>query len=264
MERLLARLERTLGRYAIPNLIFYMVGGMAVVWVISMIQPVNIERLTLDRDAVRAGQWWRLVTFLFVPIGTGGLFGPLTVPLAMYFTVWVGRGLEQKWGAFRFNAYYFVGGLGTILAALIAGRAPNTWLDSSLLLAFATTFPDESILLFFVLPLRVKWLGIVAAVLIVVACVLGGWIERAAILAALANYFLFFGGHWWQKWRGRNVAVRQKARREDLRSSAPIFGQRVCAVCGAREADGTDIRVCACARCGGQQRALCLEHARNH
>jgi membrane associated rhomboid family serine protease len=260
MDRLLARLERRLGRYAIPNLILYVVGGMAVVWVLLLSRPEGVGRLMLDMDAVRRGQVWRLVTFLFIPQASS----PIWVLVNLYFTWWVGSSLEQNWGAFKFNVYYFIGAIGTIAAALIAGPTSNTWLHSSLFLAFATTFPDVSILLFFILPIRVKWLGIISALVIAFAFAVGSWGTRASIVAALVNYVLFFGGHWRQFWRQRSVAVRQKARRETLRSDVPVFGQRVCAICGAREADGTDIRVCSCDKCGGKPRALCLEHARNH
>ncbi len=258
MDRLIERLERRIGQYAIPNLILYMVGGMAVVWVASRLRPGALDRLTLDMYSVRHGQPWRLVTFLFVPLADGymALFG-------MYFTLWVGRGLERQWGTFRFNLYYLFGALGTVLAALIAGSASNTWLDSSLLLAYATVLPDETILLFFILPLRVKWLGMFTAGFILFVFATGGWVTRASIAAAFLNYFLFFGGRGWQALRGRKAAVRQNAKREQFRPT-PVFGQRVCAICGAREADGVDIRVCACAKCGGQQRNLCFEHARNH
>jgi membrane associated rhomboid family serine protease len=260
MDRLLARLERRLGRYAIPNLIVYVVVGMAVVWVLLLSRPEGVGRLVLDMDAVRRGQVWRLVTFLFIPQGSS----PIWVLVNLYFTWWVGSSLEQHWGAFKFNVYYFIGAIGTIAAALIAGPTSNTWLHSSLFLAFATTFPDVQILLFFILPIRVKWLGLIAALGIAFAFAVGTWGTRASIVAALINYVLFFGGHWRQLWRQRSVAVRQKARRETLRSDVPVFGQRVCAICGAREADGTDIRVCSCDKCGGKPRALCLEHARNH
>jgi hypothetical protein len=260
MDRLLARLERRIGRYAIPNLILYVVGGMAVVWVLSLSRPEGIERLMLDMQAVRRGEVWRLATFLFIPPRAS----PFWVLINLYFTWWVGSSLEQHWGAFKFNVYYFIGALGTIVAALIAGPTSNMWLDSSLFLAFATTFPDVTILLFFILPIRVKWLGILAAVGIAFAFVVGGWGARASIIAALVNYVLFFGGHWRQLLQQRRIGVRQKARREQLRSNAPVFGQRVCALCGAREAEGIDIRVCSCEKCGGEPRALCLEHARNH
>jgi hypothetical protein len=266
MDRLLARLERRIGRYAIPNLILYVVGGMLIVWVMSFARPDVASRLDLDMFAVRRGQLWRLVTFLFVPPSppTTRPVDMLLFAVTLYFTGWIGQSLEQHWGAFRFNAFYLVGTLGTIVAALIAGGASNTWLDVSLFLAFATVFPDVGILLFFVLPVRVKWLGWLAGAFLLYQLGVGSWPERAAIVAALSNYLLFFGEHWWGALKQRNVQVRQKARREQLRSSAPVFGQRVCAICGAREANGADIRVCSCGKCGGTARALCLEHARNH
>src|SRR4030088_216723 len=138
MDRLLARLERRIGRYAIPNLIMYVVGGMAVVWVLSLSRPEGVGRLVLDMDAVRRGQVWRLVTFLFIPPRSS----PIWVLVNLYFPWWVGLALEQHWGACKFNVYYFIGAIGTIAAALIAGPTSNTWLHSSLFLAFATTFPD--------------------------------------------------------------------------------------------------------------------------
>ena len=260
MESLLARLERRFGRHAIPNLIMYIVGGMAMVWVLSSLRPAFIGRLDLDMRAVRRGEVWRLVTFLFIPPPSSSLW----ILINLYFTWWVGSSLEDKWGPFKFNAYYFTGVVSTIVASVIAGPTTNTWLDASLFLAFATVFPDVTILLFFILPIRVKWLGIVAALGIAYAAFTGDWQVRAPIAAALVNYGLFFGEHWYGAWRGRNVVTRQKARRVELEAPAPMFGQRACAICGAREADGADIRVCSCVKCGGTQRTLCLEHARNH
>lgn len=260
MERLLARLERRFGSYAIPNLIMYIVGGMAMVWVLSSLRPAFIGRLDLDMRAVRHGEVWRLVTFLFIPPPSSALW----ILINLYFTWWVGSSLEDKWGPFKFNAYYFTGALSTIIASVIAGPTTNTWLDASLFLAFATVFPDVTILLFFIVPVRVKWLGILAALGIAYAAFTGDWGVRAPIAAALVNYGLFFSEHWYAAWRGRNVVTRQKARRVELEAPAPVFGQRACAICGVREADGADIRVCSCAKCGGIQRTLCLEHARNH
>jgi membrane associated rhomboid family serine protease len=260
MESLLARLERRFGRYAIPNLILVVVGGMAVVWALSSQHPEMQERLFLDWPAVRRGQAWRLVTFLFVPFGSS-----FSLLLNLYFMWWVGSSLEQHWGAFKFNVYYFAGVLGAIVAAMITGRASNVWLnDASLLLAFATLFPDVEILLFFILPIRVKWLGILSAGAAVFFFATGGWVTRAEIAASLAGYLLFFSGHWLDVWKGRGVVVRQKARRRELESDAPVLRRRVCAICGASEADGTDIRVCSCEKCGGKPRELCLEHSRNH
>jgi hypothetical protein len=105
-----------------------------------------------------------------------------------------------------------------------------------------------------------------AAYIVYEAFVAPTWSTRAAIVAALGNYFLFFSGHWLGVWKMRSVSVRQGARRAEFRSTdgGSTFGQRVCAVCGAKESDGADIRVCSCDKCGGQPRTLCLEHARKH
>jgi hypothetical protein len=104
----------------------------------------------------------------------------------------------------------------------------------------------------------------VAALGLGYALAVGGWGTRASIVAAMGNYLLFFGGHWWGVWKSRSIQVRQKARMTQFEAGVPVFGHRVCAICGKREADGTDIRVCSCDKCGGVTRALCLEHARNH
>jgi hypothetical protein len=261
MERLLARLERRLGRYAIPNLILFVIAGMAMVFVLSLQRPEVVDRLELDMYAVRHGQYWRLVTFLIIPPS-----GTTWLLLNLYFMWWIGSSLEQHWGSFKFNVYYFTGAAGAIVAAAITGYGTNLWLnDASLLLAFATLFPDVEILLFFILPIRVKWLGMLTAAPMLYFLAVGGWGMRASILASFAGYLLFFTGHWWSLLRRERVVARQRIRRAQFESGAPpAFGARVCAICGAREVDDVDIRVCSCEKCGNKPRTLCLEHARNH
>jgi hypothetical protein len=260
MDRLLARLERRLGRFAIPNLIWYVVGGMAVVWLLAFARSPAVERLPLIWPAVLQGEVWRLVTFVFMPLP----WEPYWVLIGMYFLWWVGSSLEQHWGAFRFNVYFLTGMLGAIGCAAWLGMGTNIFVDESMFLAFATLFPDAVVMLMFILPVRVKWLGIAMALYMAYQCVQGGTVTRIMIGASMINYFLFFGGHWLDRLRSRNVQIRQQARREAFKESASVFGQRQCAICGAREAEGADIRVCSCERCGGQPRTLCLQHARNH
>jgi membrane associated rhomboid family serine protease len=292
MERLLVRLERRFGKYAIPNLITFVVGGMALVAVLSALKPEFPEHLLLDVRAVRRGEVWRLVTFLFLPPSGS----PIWLIVNLYFTWWIGSSLEQAWGAFKLNAFYLMGALLTIVAALAAGPMDNTWLDSSMFLAFATVFPDTTILLFFVIPVRVKWLGILAGLAALFFAVTGNWETRAAVAAALTNYALFFGDHWGAQRKHRALVARQRGHLERIRSGRPLvsaddadrislmrerepaavpaaesdsdampaFGRRVCAICGASEVDGTDIRVCSCDKCGNRPRTLCLAHARAH
>lgn len=263
MERLLARLERRFGGWAIPNLTAFLVGGMAIVFVLTTIRHDFFGLLTLDLPMVRHGQVWRLVTYLFLP----DTDSPIWILLSLYWLWLVASNLEHEWGSFKLNVYYLVGMIGTTIAAWISGGAVgNLWLNSSLVLAFATVFPDFEIYFFFILRLKVKWLGFLLAGFLVFQLVTGDWVVRAAIIAAMSNYFLFFSGHLMDLARRRNVQVRQTARMTSMRP-APVpveTRSRQCAICGKREEDGADIRVCSCARCGGKPRELCLEHARNH
>jgi hypothetical protein len=285
MERLLTRLERRLGRLAIPNLMTLLVGGMGIVFILTMLKPAFQSALVLDLGAVRRGEVWRLVTFLFVAPDTSPGQSPFWVVVSLYFTWWLGSSLEQQWGAFKFNAFYFVGWIATLGAALVTGYATDTWLDTALLLAFATVFPDVQILLFFILPIRVKWTGLAALAYMAFRFYSGDWTTRASIIAALVAYAVFFAGTWVAIFRNRSTASQQRSRMDAFRGGSsvpppkrasvrpppppdandpPVFGQRVCAVCGAEEAAGADIRVCTCEKCSGKPRNLCLEHARNH
>ncbi len=265
MERLLSRLERRLGKFAIPNLTHFIVGGMALVFVLSMLRPGFTELLELDLGAVERGEVWRLVTYLFIPRSTSVFW----ILLSLYWTWWIGNSLDAEWGAFKFNVYYFLGMVGTTLAAFISGRSVgNLDFNLSLTFAFATLAPDYEIFLYFILRVKMKWIALLLAAVQIVEAVSQGWPERAAIAVSFLNYFLFFGGHLIGLLRSRNVQVRQAARRTSLRTPPPAaaeaMGGRSCAICGAREEDDADIRVCSCERCGGKPRNLCLMHAKNH
>ena len=260
MDRLLARLERTiLGRLAIERLTTFIVGGMAMTYVLCLARPEFMLHLILIPQLVPV-QPWRLVTFLFLPPQTSMIW----VLFSLYFTWLVGSNLEHEWGSLKFNVYYLFGAVGTAVAGWITGTAQtNIYLNLSLFFAFATIFPDFEIRLFFVLPMKIKWMAALSAAYIVYKFFAGGMSTKAAIAVVFANYLLFFAGH---IVRGRRMLVRQAARRAEQRPRATEREEdvRVCAICGAKQADGADIRVCSCEKCGNTPRQLCLEHARNH
>jgi hypothetical protein len=269
VDRFLAKLERKYGKYAIEHLTYFIVGGMAMVFVLSMARPDFIGRLTLDLDAVMRGEVWRLITYLFIPTSRSIYW----ILFSLYWVYIVGTNLEAEWGSLKFDVFYFVGMLGTTAAAFISGApATNTWLNLSLFFAFATIFPNFEIypIPFIPFTIRVKWLAFLSAGYVLYAALLGSWGTRAAIVAAFANYVLFFAKDIAGLVRDRNVRVRQAARRASMGEVRPTAsdtrrtGGRACAICGKSEDDGADIRVCSCAKCGGAPRQLCLEHARNH
>lgn len=262
MDRLLARLDRKLGRFAIERLPTFIVGGMAIVFVLTMMKPELYGQLTLD-PALALAQPWRFVTYFFLPTSTSLIW----VLFSLYWTWLVGSNLEREWGAFKLNVYYLLGALGTTLAAWITKEPQgNFWLNTSLFFAFATVFPNYEIYIFFVVPLRVKWLALLTFAYIGFHFFSGDVGVKAAISVALVNYLLFFTGHLIGLARGKRVEMRQAARRTSFRpppEREAAAEERACAICGARQADGADIRVCSCEKCGSP-RELCLEHARSH
>jgi len=265
MDALLARLERTfLGRLAIERLTTYVVGGMAVMFVLLYMKPELYPQLTLD-PYYALKQPWRFVTYFFLPTSRSLMW----ILFSLYWTWLVGTNLEHEWGAFKLNVYYILGALGTTAVAWLTGMPQaNFWLNTSLFFAFATLFPNYEILLFFIVPIRVKWLALLMAGYIGFSFFEGDLGVKAAIGIAFGNYFLFFAGHLVALARGQQLQMKQAARRSSMRQAeedaAPPSGGRVCAICGATQEGGADIRVCSCEKCGGVPRELCLEHARNH
>jgi hypothetical protein len=226
-------LETKLGRYAIPGLIRIVVAFNALVFVLAQFNPHFIGALDLDRERVFAGEVWRLVTYIFIP-GTSSYFW---IFFFLMFLWWVGNELEAAWGSFRLNLYYFLGMLGTTLAALAFGQNfSNAMLNSALFFALARFHPEVVIYLFFVLPVKLKWLAWIYAALLVAGVVLGTAEYRVAVAVTFANYLLFFGPEHWAEFRMRR---RQGARR---RSAAATEREEVeeplhrCARCGRTEA----------------------------
>lgn len=263
MERLLARLERSFGKVAIENLATILVGGMALVFLMGMLKPGFASALLLSPNAVMHGQPWRLVTFLFVPPDAH----PVFLLFVLMFAWQMVAGLEAEWGAFRLNVFYLIGMLGTIAAAFMTGRTvSNDYLNASCLLAFGTLMPDYEIRLAFILPIRMKWMAILLGGYYVFQILIGDWGTRVAVIAALGNYLLFFGDRLAYAWRSRELQARAGAKRASLRPRPEVTSLRACAICGKREDDGADIRLCSCDVCKatGGPRNLCLDHARNH
>lgn len=182
--------ERKIRRFAIPHLMNYIVFGMALIFVADMMGLGFSSKLSLSMPRVAQGQVWRLLTFIFLPPSSS----PLWVIFSLYFYWMIGSALENQWGAARFNLFYLVGVIGNILAAVITGYAVNTYLNLSLFFAFAATWPDYQILVFFILPVKMKWLALLNAALFLWQLIVGSWSTRAAIIFSLLNVMLFLGG----------------------------------------------------------------------
>ena len=187
-------LERKLRRYAIGNLMKYIVIGQGIMYALLYVWPTMGYRLysmmTLNRAAIFRGEIWRLVTFILIPPNSS----PLFIIFALYFYFMIGLALEARWGTVKFNLYYLVGMLAAIVACLITGSAGNMFLNLSLFFAYAALYPEEEVLLFMFLPIKVKYLAVIDAALYLWQFIVGSFSTRVTIVLCLANVFLFLGG----------------------------------------------------------------------
>lgn len=220
---ILNKLERKFGRYYISNLMLYIVIGTGIVFAFWFLFPdiPLMNYLTFDRSAILHGQIWRIVSFVFVPESGN----PISMIFWLYLYWLFGSSLESYWGSFRFNVYYFSGALLAVIGGFITGYATNHYLNLSLFLAMAILNPNMELLLFFFIPVKMKWLAWVDVALLVYdfipvsaisfavqaklpfSYLLGllnaYWDVRLMIIISLLNLVLFFGGDFWGKIRDK-------------------------------------------------------------
>lgn len=261
----LDKLERAFGRFAIPNLTLYIIIGQVFFVLTSMFGLVNPAYLPLIPQLVLAGQWWRLITFVLVPPAVGGgTFGLVFLVFAWWVFYFMGSAMEGYWGAFRYNLFLFAGYLLTAgLAFLVPGWiVSNAFLAGSVFLAFAYLNPDFELVLFFILPVKIKWLALFTWVLYLFEFIKGGWGERLQIVAAVGNFFLFFGGDLWQGAGLRRRQMAEKAVRAARSGQAPEIRHR-CRICGKTDRTHPQLDFRYCSKCAGDQ-CYCPEHIYNH
>jgi len=191
-------LEAKFGRLAIPGLLRTVVTFNALVYLLYKFNPEFVGMLTLDPERVLHGEVWRLITYIFIP-QFGGFFPDyLSVVLYLWFLWFIGDGLEQSMGAFRLNLFYLVGMIGTTIAAFFFGSSFSSgMLNASLFYAFARFYPNMEVYLFFVLPVKIKWLAWISAFFLLIVTPLlfveSRILYYISVIITLANYLLFFG-----------------------------------------------------------------------
>jgi hypothetical protein len=235
---MLDKLERRLRFIAIPGLLRYVAFLSALVFVLYKVDPTYLRLIDLDAYAVLRGQVWRLFTYIFVP-QLGSLIPlPDWVNAAFYvlFLLWMGNGLEAAWGSFRLTLFFLIGMIGTTVAAFLFGAAfSNIMLTSSLFFAFARFYPDTVIYFAYVLPLKVKWIAWGTAAFLLFQFLFQTMAYRAAFIAAMGNYLLFFGPEIYRSARQRKDVTERRRRFELESRETETEPLHKCATCGATE-----------------------------
>ncbi|MDE7253902.1 MAG: hypothetical protein K2O32_13300 [Acetatifactor sp.] len=292
----ISNFERKFSRYAIPNLSLILVMCYAAGYIIRIVNPDFLQYLTLDPYQILHGQVWRVFTWIIQPPGSLDVF----TLLMLFFYYSIGTNLERVWGTYRYNVYIFGGMLITVIASflcmgvcylLFASRLADprqaayffqmcSWgfstyyINMSIFLAYSITYPEHQVLLMFVIPVKVKWLGIVYGVMLVINMLqyfmvgmLGwdyayAWFAMVAIAASLINFLIF----WIGTKRLSHLAPRQIKRRAEfrhqVREGAKQAGHK-CSICGRTDGDDPTLEFRYCSKCAGSHE-YCQYHLYSH
>ena len=258
--KFLERLERKFAWLGAPNVPVVLIAGQVLVFVLARPEvqgPQVVEKIAfIPRLVLEQGEFWRLITYVFMPPLTNPLFALIFWHLFYLYC----SALTQYWGAFRLNLFLLVGYLATTAAAFFGtGPANVIFLSTTVFLAFAYVFPDFTLNLFFILPIRVKWLALLAWIGLALGFIQGSLTTRVEIAAAVLNFFLFFG----PQIAGR-VRDRQRRSKFEARTKRPAVAYRhKCTVCGLTSADDPKMQFRYCSKCAGEL-CYCSRHIGEH
>lgn len=284
------RLRRKLEKYAIPNLTLYLIICYGIGYLMQFLVPAGYQYLMLDPFLVLKGQVWRLVTWILIPPDSSNIFFVL-ITLYLYYSL--GGLLERIWGTYKYNVYLFSGLLFTILGAFVLcgysvlmgaqptmytglyllnngsavyfGQFSTYYINMSIFLACAASIPDVQVLLMFLFPIKVKWIGIVYGIILLVNCIQGGIATWIVVIFSLLNFLVFF-----LRSKGKmHLSVGQIKRQQEFHQKMRAAGQtkgitrHKCAVCGRTELDGDDLEFRFCSKCNGNYE-YCQYHLFTH
>ncbi len=294
----MSNFEKKFGKYAIKNLSLILIMCYACGYLMKWINPSFFTYLYLNPyEIIHHFQIWRLVTWLIVPPDS---FDFWTL-LMLYFYYSIGTSLERTWGTYRYNVYIFSGILFTAIGAfilygvssLLGAQSLGLWMtvdgyityptmfstyyvNMSIFLAYAATFPDYEVLLFFILPIKVKFLGIIYGAMLVYQFIVGYGTSSAlfyynlgirfVITASLLNFVVFFFTSRKKVRRGpikiiRQQVVKQQPRHETKKSSG--ITRHKCAVCGRTDETNPELEFRFCSKCNGNYE-YCQDHLFTH
>ena len=258
--------------FGIPNLMMYIIIGNVLVFVLDLVSGNTCSAmLYFSRYQIFHGEIWRLLTFVFVP-GSTSLFS-FAISAFLYYSI--GTVLERQWGPGRFTVYYLIGVAVNMIFGLITGYTSTYYLNMSLFFAFATLYPDMQFLLFFIIPVKAKWLAWIDAAFFALSLFTTRFPANLLPLVAILNYLIFFGADlydWVCQKLGRATRRTQSHTSQRKPMSFNKETKRIqkekgylhkCAVCGRTDTEYPDLEFRYCSKCKGYY-CYCMDHINNH
>ncbi|MBE7018044.1 MAG: rhomboid family intramembrane serine protease [Ruminococcaceae bacterium] len=260
-------------RFGISNLMLYVVIGNVIVWLFGMMDTAGtfINLLSFSPAHILRGQVWRLLTFALIPNSWGFL-----ALIFFYFYYFIGKTLEDKWGTARFNIYFFTGMLLTVIYGFIlyfitgvSYSVTAYYIYLSMFFSFAALFPNLQVLLFFIIPIKMKWLAIVDAIIFIVDIIQLPFPVNLLPLVAVLNFLIFCGDELFSYIRPRRRSQRKAAvnfkrevQRINYEKKTKAYTRR-CEVCGRTDTDYPELEFRYCSRCAGYH-CFCIDHINAH
>lgn len=274
--KIINKLERKFGRFGIPHLTNYILVCYVIGYLLSLTKTSLISYLYLEPGLILQGQIWRLITWVLVPPGMSNI---LFVLIMLMFYYSLGTTLERTWGTFRYTLYIFSGLIFTVIGAfllyfieggyvLFAGMFSTYYISMSILLAFAASYPDMRVLLYFVIPIKMKWMAFVYVAMIGYDIFnyvrMGVWQMAVPIVASLLNFIIFFlSTRDVQRYHPKEVKRRQEFKKAVNPTKVTTITKHKCAICGRTERDGENLEFRFCSKCNGNYE-YCQDHLYTH
>lgn len=297
---MLEKIEKKLYKFSIPNLMRYIIFIMIIGFCINMIDPeIYTTYLALDFSKIMDGEIWRLFTFILYCNSGTDIWSIFLFSIGLMFNFFIGNGLEMIWGRFWFNAYFFSGIIFNILGSLIVFMCTGfnvsigmEYVLESMFLAFAILFPDVKVNLYFVLPIKIKWMGYLYGVMLLLNAItyfsMGDSIGISMgvnVIASVLNFIIF--GLLTRKRQSlqnrtlnnlfkkvsklseQTIKLTEELEKENnlnTKEKVPKMKPKYlhkCCICGKTDVDNSDLEFRYCSKCFGEHE-YCMDHLFTH
>ena len=292
--KFLNKLERKYGKYAIDNITLLLILGYVIGYGIQKINIDMFYMLTLNPYYIMKGQIWRIVSWVLVPPSELGFF---TI-IMLFFYYSIGRTLEQTWGKFKYNIFIISGIIFTVVSAMVAyfilpssvyevykipaaftGEVFNFvkgyiisafvstyYINLSIFLLFAALYPDMQVMLYFIIPIKIKWLAYLDLALMAYEIYQYGFVCGVIVFASLLNFLIFFVLILQAKGNTPANARRKRDYQKKVYSAKSVYeggARHKCAICGRTELDNPNLTFRYCSKCTGSKE-YCEDHLFTH
>lgn len=236
-------LERKFGKYIPSNITNILIFGQVIGFMVFFLQPKLSNLFLLKGDLILSGEWWRIILFLFSPLSHDIIF----IAFVLYIYYLYGTVLEERWGSFRYFLYLLIAYIGTIIVSFLYPHESlsNGYFYLSLFLAFAHLYPDFMLYIFFIIPVKVKWLAIISWIFIAITLIFGSFSIRIFMSVSLINFLLFF-------WRDIIYSSKQKITAVSNNSPAHLPNKKaihICFACALNEIKDPKMEIIYCQQC---------------